>query len=242
MKKIKILALLSAVSAAFLLYNYLNNISEPVIVQVEKKNVVVASTDIFPNTLITEDMLIVKSFPVEAVHSLSISEKEEALGNVSASQIIAGEQILSSKLITPGESADDGTLAYAIEPGMRAVTVAVNSTEGLSNMILPENMVDIISEYSIEIDLENGDTKTVDYTVLLLQKVKVLAVDDNMTAAAKAAAEENYSSLTLQVTPQQAMEVSMTEYKGQLRAILRSPLDEGTTSLPPITVDKIIFR
>ena len=242
MKKIKILALLSAMAAAFLLYNYLNKISEPVIIQVEKTNVVVASTDIFPNTLITEDMLTVKSIPVEAVHSQSISDKAEVLGNVSSSQIITGEQILSSKLITPGESADDGTLAYAIAPGMRAITVAVNYTEGLSNMILPENMVDIISEYSIEIDLENGDTKTVDYTVLLLQKVKVLAVDDNMTAAAKAAAEENYSSLTLQVTPQQAMEVSMTEYKGQLRAILRSPLDEGTTSLPPITVDKIIFR
>lgn len=241
MKKIKILAFISAVAAAFLLYNYLNKISEPVIIQVEKTNVVVASTDIFPNTLITEDMLTVKSIPVEAVHSQSISDKAEVLGNVSSSQIITGEQILSSKLITPGESADDGTLAYAIAPGMRAITVAVNYTEGLSNMIMPENMVDIISEYSIEVEV-NGDTKTIDYTVLLLQKVKVLAVDGNMTAAAKAATEENYSSLTLQVTPQQAMEVSMTEYKGQLRAVLRSPLDEGTTSLPPLTVDKIIFR
>ncbi len=241
MKKIKILAFISAVAAAFLLYNYLNKISEPVIIQVEKTNVVVASTDIFPNTLITEDMLTVKSIPVEAVHSQSISDKAEVLGNVSSSQIITGEQILSSKLITPGESADDGTLAYAIAPGMRAITVAVNYTEGLSNMIMPENMVDIISEYSIEVEV-NGDTKTIDYTVLLLQKVKVLAVDGNMTAAAKAATEENYSSLTLQVTPQQAMEVSMTEYNGQLRAVLRSPLDEGTTSLPPLTVDKIIFR
>ena len=102
--------------------------------------------------------------------------------------------------------------------------------------------MDIISDYSVEVEYENGDTKTVDYTVMLLEKVKVLAVDGNMTAAAKAASEENYSSLTLQVTPRQAMEVSMTEYKGELRAVLRSPLDEETTSLPPLTLDRIIVR
>jgi|LSQX01.2.fsa_nt_gb pilus assembly protein CpaB len=242
MKKIKIIAFLSAVIAAYLLYNYLDKISEPVVIKVEKMNVVVAAADIFPNTEIIEDMLLVKELPVEAVHEQAISVKADALGNVSASQIIAGEQILSSKLITPGESANDGTLAYVIEPGMRAITVGVNYTKGLSNMIMPENMVDIISDYSIDVEYENGDTETVDYTVLLLQKVKVLAVDGNMTAASKAASEENYSSLTLQVTPRQAMEVSMTEYKGQLRAVLRSPLDEDTVSLPSLTIDKIIVR
>jgi hypothetical protein len=46
----------------------------------------------------------------------------------------------------------------------------------------------------------------------------------------------------LEVTPLEAMEVSMTEYKSSLRAILRSPLDEGTTSLPALTVDKVIFK
>lgn len=242
MKKVKIIAFLSAAAAAFLLYNYLNKISEPVIIQVEKTNAVVAAKDIYPNTLITDDMLTVKEMPAESVHAQALSVKDDAVGSVSSSQIIAGEQILSSKLIKPGQSTNDGTLAYAIEPGMRAITVAVNYTQGLSNMIMPENIVDIISDYSVEIEYENGDTKTVDYTVLLLQKVKVLAVDGNMTAADKAASEENYSSLTLQVTPQQAVEVSLTEYKGQLRAVLRSPLDEGTTSLPPLTLDKIIVR
>ena len=228
MKKIKIIAFISAVAAAFLIYSYLNKISEPRIIEVEKENVVLAAADIYPNTLITEDM--------------AISSKEDAVGSVSSSQIIAGEQILSSKLIKPGQSTNDGSLAYTIEPGMRAVTVSVNYTKGLANMILPENMVDIISEYSTELDTGNGDTKTVDYTVLLLQKVKVLAVDGNMTAAAKAASDENYSSLTLQLTPRQAMEISLTEYTGQLRAVLRSPLDEDTISLPPLTLDKIIVR
>lgn len=242
MKKIKIIAFISAVAAAFLIYSYLNKISEPRIIEVEKENVVLAAADIYPNTLITEDMLLVKEVAAEAIHLQAISSKEDAVGSVSSSQIIAGEQILSSKLIKPGQSTNDGSLAYTIEPGMRAVTVSVNYTKGLANMILPENMVDIISEYSTELDTGNGDTKTVDYTVLLLQKVKVLAVDGNMTAAAKAASDENYSSLTLQLTPRQAMEISLTEYTGQLRAVLRSPLDEDTISLPPLTLDKIIAR
>jgi pilus assembly protein CpaB len=133
-------------------------------------------------------------------------------------------------------------LAYKIEEGMRAITVAVSNTTGLSNMIIPDNRVDIIGLYSVEVEQPDGDTKTIDYTTMLLENVRVLAVDDKMTEQDKAASEETYVTLTLEVTPLEAMEVSMTEYKSSLRAILRSPLDEGTTSLPALTVDKVIFK
>jgi pilus assembly protein CpaB len=241
MKKVRILALILAIITGVLLYRYLDSVSEPVVVEIEKSNVVVAIADIPANIPITTEMIKLTQLPEESVHILAVKDINEVIGKVSSSVIIQGEQILSSKLITPGVG--NGTLAYKINEGMRAITVGVNNLTGLSNMIIPDNRVDIVGMYSVEVEQPGGgETKTIDYTTMLLENVRVLAIDDKMTEQDKAASEEEYVSLTLEVTPLQAMEVSMTEYKGSLRAILRSPLDEGTTSLPALTVDKVIFK
>lgn len=240
MKKVRILALILAIITGVLLYRYLDSVSEPVVVEVIKSNVVVAVADIPANIPITAEMIKLTKLPEESVHNLAVKDINEVIGKVSSSVIIQGEQVLSSKLITPGVG--NGTLAYKIEEGMRAITVAVSNTTGLSNMIIPDNRVDIIGLYSVEVEQPVGDKKTIDYSTMLLENVRVLAVDDKMTEQDKSASEEAYVSLTLEVTPLQAMEVSMTEYKSSLRAILRSPLDEGTTSLPALTVDKVIFK
>lgn len=240
MKKVRILALILAIITGVLLYRYLDSVSEPVVVEVIKSNVVVAVADIPANIPITAEMIKSTKLPEESVHNLAVKDINEVIGKVSSSVIIQGEQVLSSKLITPGVG--NGTLAYKIEEGMRAITVAVSNTTGLSNMIIPENRVDIIGLYSVEVEQPDGDTKTIDYTTMLLENVRVLAVDDKMTEQDKASSEEEYVTLTLEVTPLEALEVSMTEYKSSLRAILRSPLDEGTTSLPALTVDKVIFK
>lgn len=239
MKKVKIIALILAVITAVLLYNFLKTISEPVAVEISKTEVIVAAVDISPNVTITQEMIKFSEIPDEAVHAQAVRDVNEVIGKVSSSDIMTGEQVLSSKLIIPGEG--NGTLAYKITPGMRAITIAVNNINGLSNMIIPDNMVDIIGQYELEVT--NGtEKKNIDYTTMLLENVKVLAVDDNMTEQAKNESEEMYVSLTVEVTPLQAMEVNMTETKGTLTAILRSPLDEGTTSLPALTIDKVVFK
>lgn len=80
---------------------------------------------------------------------------------------------------------------------------------------------------------------------MLAESIKVLAVDDVIPQEGKKANTETgtaYTSVTLQVTVQQAMELSMAEYKGQLRLILRSPLDEGIVNPPTIKFDDIIIN
>lgn len=242
MKKVKIIAIISAIIVAVLIYNFLNKLSEPVVVEIAKTEVVLASQDIMPNIPITAEMLKVSEIPEEAAHLQAVKNIEDVVGKVSSSQIISGEQILSSKLITPGEATPDGTLAYSIEPGMRAITIAVSNITGLSNMIIPENKVDIIGQYTVSVPQPNGEEKEIDYSVMLLENVNVLAVDSSKTKQEKDASETAYVTLTLEVTPLQAMEVSMSEAKGQLRAILRSPLDQETTLLPALIIDKVIFK
>lgn len=239
MKKIKILAFLSAVITALLLYVFLSSLGQAEVV--ESAMVVTASVNIPVNTVITEEMVTLTELPVGAILNRSITEKKLVLGKVSKSEIFPGEQILNGKLISPGDSSN-GTLAYAIQPGNRAITISVGSTSGLSGMLKPQNKVDIISDF--EYELSTGDR--IFYTTMIVENVLILAVDSVLSQEGKSLNTNEtaspYLTITLQVTPQQAMELSMSEYKGHLRAILRSPLDETKTNLPSITLDNVVVN
>ena len=245
MKKIKFLALVAAVIAAVLLYNFLNTLDEKASVEVVKTGVVTASVNIPPNTPITDDMLDIKQLPVEAVHAEAVINEAAAIGKFSKYEIMAGEQVLYTKLISPEGGGGDGTLAYEIKPGMRAISIGVGNLSGLVGMIRPHNTVDIIAQLAKEEKQPDGEEKTIDYTTMIAENIKVLAVDDVISQEGKSKNSEtgtSYTSVTLQVTAHQAMELNMSEYKGQLRLILRSPLDEDIVKPPTIKFDDIIIN
>lgn len=245
MKKVKFLAFLTAVIAAVLLYFYLNSLNEKANVEVEKTGVVIASVNIPPNTPITDDMLEIKQLPVEAAHAEAVVNEAAAIGKFSKYEISAGEQVLYTKLISPEGGGGDGTLAYEIKPGMRAISIGVGNLSGLVGMIKPQNTVDIIAQFARDEKQADGEEKTIDYTTMIAENIKVLAVDDVIYQEGKEINTETgtaYTSVTLQVTAQQAMKLNMSEYKGQLRLILRSPLDEDMVGPPTIKFDDIIIN
>lgn len=245
MKKVKILAFVAAVIAAVLLYNFLNTLNQKAVVEVVKTGVLTASVNIPPNTPITSDMVEITQLPAEAVHAEAVVNEAAAIGKFSKYEITAGEQVLYTKLISPDGGGGDGTLAYEIKPGMRAISIGVGNLSGLVGMIKPHNTVDIIAQVQKPEKQPEGEEKIIDYTTMLAENIKVLAVDNIISQEGKTINPETgtaYTSVTLQVTVQQAMELNMSEYKGQLRLLLRSPLDEGVVSPPTIKFDDIIIN
>jgi pilus assembly protein CpaB len=231
-KKLKLIALIAAIITALLLYLFLNSIkSSP------QTDVLKAVVNIPSNTKVTAEMVTVAKISKDAIHPDAIKDPEMAVGKATQSDILTGEQILSAKLVSPGEGSNN-SLAYAIKPGMRAITVTVNERTGLSGMLKPQDHVDIISEFD--------NAESISYTTLVVENVTILAVDSVMGKEGKAVGKDGlaipYVTLTLQVTPQEAMTLSMTEYKGHLRALLRSPLDSKLTNLPSITFDSIMVK
>ena len=221
MKKVKLLALIAAVLTAFLLFIFLNSLNNHK--EIEKTGVIVASQDIPTDTPITESMIKLSKLPDEAVLTDSISDTSLVLGKVAKSEIIAGEQILGSKLVTAGDS-DGSSLSYILKPGMRAITIAVDGVSGVGYMIEPGNRVDIIAQY------QQADAA---FTKMIVQNVTVLAVDSNLSNKEKDAEKDTpYSTITLQVTPDQAMDLGFYEFSGHLCAVLRSPLDDKISNLP----------
>lgn len=236
MKKVKIIALLAAILAAVLIFFFFNTLSKSGLG--DTTEVVTAMGTIPANTAITEEMLQVKAVPDAALLSGYITEKEQVIGKVTKADIFSGEQILLVKLIAPGEIGND-TLAYAIEPGMRAITVSVDANTGLAGMLRPQNRIDLICD--LEYPPTGAEPKS--YSIVLAENVKILAVDNVLSENGKRSEEEGaaaYSTLTLEVNPAQTLEISMAVHSGQLRTVLRSPLDETITNLPNITVDTIM--
>lgn len=235
MKKVKLLALISAVITGLLLFAFLNAVSKPA--ETEKTNVIVAAADIPANTPITPEMIATAELPAESIVSGALSDSSAVVGKVAQETIYSGEQILGKKLIQAGDTGN-GTLAYALEPGSRAMSISVDETSGIAYMIVPGNYVDIMA-YFLQ---DNGTTKT-SYTTMILENIKVLAVDNVMSDQGKTnSSSVAYTTLTLQVTPKQAMELSMAQSEGQLTAILRSPLDDDQPYLPSVQLNNIMVK
>ena len=232
MKKIKILALLSAVVTAVLVFLFLNSLLN--MNNDEVRAVITAAQDIPPNTSITNEMITKKDLPVEAVIPGSTENTEDVVGKISKSEILTGEQILNGKLLKVGDS-NNGTLAYTLEPGMRAITILVDVTSGLSGMLKPKDRIDLIGEFEYTPQGQAANA----YTSMVVENIKILAVDSILAEQGKTDGSA-YASITLEATPKQAMEISMAVYKGQLRALLRSPLDKDNTNLPNITIDNVL--
>ena len=144
MKKVKVLAIVSALGTALLLFLFLSSLSQPA--ATATTSIIVAAADIPENTPITDSMIKISEIPVEAVVAGALTDKSEVIGKIANSVIHSGEQLLGAKLISTGESGGE-TLAYAIEPGMRAISIAVDESSGLAYMIIPGNNVDIIAQF-----------------------------------------------------------------------------------------------
>jgi pilus assembly protein CpaB len=133
-KKVKILALLSAIVTALLLFVFLSSLIK--FGGSDTSKIVTAAQDIPANTLITQEMLVSTDVPTDAVLPGAITKISDVVGKALKSDIYIGEQIISAKMIVPGETGD-GALSYAFEPGMRAITIGVDATSGVAGMLTP---------------------------------------------------------------------------------------------------------
>lgn len=220
MKKLQVIAIVAAILAGLGIYRLLQEISKPA--ETPKTEVVVAVADIPENTTITSDMVALKALPTEGLMDSVLTSVDDVVGKVASSDILNGEPVLSGRLVEVGEEANDtGTLAYVIDPGMRAYTLAVDSETGLMNLLKPGNRVDVILLYSY--NTGTGDQTQAEAAAhILLQNISILAVDNAM---GKAGSTEAYGTVTLAVTPAQAVILTYSEAAGSLRLVLRSSVD-----------------
>ena len=268
MKKIKLIALLAAIVTGIGIYQLLTELSRPA--EVPHRAAVVAAVDIKENTLITADMIRLQDIAEEALLPGCMTDPADVTGMVLSSDVYAGEQILSERLVVMGESsARSDTLAYVIKEGMRAVSISVNETAGLSPHLKPGNHVDLILTYNKEEEEpeagssdgrtqvpenaageESGGEKTDRGKTdpgkerKTVPASRMLLQDIEILAVGSVisrdvSGELSYGTLTLQTTIEDAMIITLAERTGSIRLLLRSPLDNGTGEFPEMTTDTV---
>jgi pilus assembly protein CpaB len=142
---------------------------------------------------------------------------EDFAGWVARDPFGPGEPITESKIVAPGSR---GFLAAVLSPGMRAVSVPVSNTSGISGFVLPGDQVDILITHSLADSSGKGDAKQHTAAETVLHDVRVIGIDqklDNKGGEAVVA-----KTATLEVTPKQSEIIAVASEIGKLSLSLRS--------------------
>ena len=125
-----------------------------------------------------------------------------------------GEPVLRSKITGPGQRA---SLASLLDEGKRAVTVSVDDVRGVAGFVLPGDFVDIV------IIADDGSPKRQSYSDILLEHVKVLAIDQ---VASEGEGQPTVAkAVTVEVTKEQAQKILLATNIGKLSLILARPVE-----------------
>lgn len=181
--------------------------------------VVVASRDIPALTAVTADMLTIKNVPADVVLANVFRKTGDVVGQTTQVQIVAGEQVLPTKVSTAtGSIAKFGadTPASAIVPaGRRAFSIALSQTAAAGGLVRAGDHVDLI--LSSDPGATEEGTASTGTACYVLQDAAVLATgaiitqttsdgDINGLASVETAGEN--STMTLAVTPTEVISLA----------------------------------
>jgi pilus assembly protein CpaB len=130
------------------------------------------------------------------------------------SPFVGDEPIIASKVSAPNQMA---SLSTVIEKGKRAVTVAVDDVRGVAGFIFPGDFVDVV------LTRTNNSTGPQDFAEVILQHVKVLAIDQ--MAGERQERPTVAKAVTVEVSPEQALRILLATNVGKLSLILRQPAE-----------------
>src|SRR5271163_5199033 len=145
------------------------------------------------------------------------------------SPFVGDEPIVASKVSAPNGRA---SLSTVIEPGKRAVTVAVDDVRGVAGFIFPGDFVDVALTRT---DNSNG---LQNFSEVILQHVKVLAIDQ--MAGERQERPTVAKAVTVEASPEQALRILLATNVGKLSLILRQPEEVALAPDAKIT-DRDLF-
>lgn len=205
----------------------LANMVQPIQPKETGVRILVAAKKLPAGTLLTPSHMKWQVWPEKGMTKQYIVEKKrkksEFTGAVVRTGISASEPIIEGRVVKPG---DRGFMAAVLTPGMRAISVQVNRTTGISGFVFPGDRIDLIVTHKFQIESQKKKKKAQQVSETVLAGVRVLAVDqttDDQDGKPKVA-----KTATLEVTPKQAEMVAVAAQLGRLSLSLRAlTIDEA---------------
>ncbi|WP_260484315.1 Flp pilus assembly protein CpaB [Sphingomicrobium flavum] len=191
--------------------------------------VLVAKKPLPVGTIIDAEALSFQAWPQELVQGAYYTEGGEdadpsqLIGRVVRNAISAGQPVTRGSLVGPD---DRGFLAAALGPGMRAISISVDSTTGVAGFIFPGDRVDLVLSQEIEVEGEGQNLRT---SETIVRNLRVLATDQRVTEQKNENGEVlvvQSETVTVEVTPKMAEKIAVArKIGGELSFALRSIAD-----------------
>ncbi len=217
------LAILLGLVAAYLANVYLGGVEkkQETVAQGSIK-VAVARVPMEFGTEITPDKIRLVDLPLASVPQGTFASINALLPmnkrRVALRPIAINEPILATNISGEGGRA---AISSVLRPDMRAASVRVNDVAGVSGFVLPGDVVDILITRSVA---SSQDGATQQITDVLLQNVRVIAIDQN--ADQKAEQPVISKTATLEVSQVDAQKLALGQQVGSLSLALRNVADQ----------------
>ncbi len=128
------------------------------------------------------------------------------------------------------------TVTLPITPGMRAVTIEVDAQAGIEGWALPGSKVDVILTY-----VQDGNLTS----KVIVQNARVLSYAGSATAPDESLAPRmprnvrSGSTITLEVSPGDALTIATSKALGTLGLLMRAPEDDKATATTEVNRSSI---
>lgn len=236
-------AVILAVLAATLSYRYLSRADERAREGVELVEALVAKDDIRRGTTGREaldaDLFETREVPRNAVPEMARRSIEGVAGLVASADVSQGQFIVNDTFVEPSGL---GGLSSALSAGMQAISVTVDAMHGVAGFVVPGDTVSVMVTTEVEDLIAVSEASAaarippLTTTAFLVPGVKVLAVGATTVAAPAAGTAGDRAastpapstSLTLEVTPREALQVAHAmQGAGQVYLSLNPPGFDG---------------
>ena len=208
--------------ATFTIYRYVSvktrvEVKPTSLVVVVKKDL---KDKIQPGTALNDHSLEMAEYPKDLIPADAARSLEQVRGRVAMVQLTPGEPVMFGRL-APKESAS--VLATRLKPENRACTVRVDDVSGVAGFIFPGDEVDVLMDIQIPNSSEH-------FSKIIMQKIRVLTIGQ-MWDSNGDKKPILVTTVTMEVSPDQAEALNLAAYQGKIRLALRGA---GSAELPPV--------
>jgi pilus assembly protein CpaB len=182
------------------------------------RTVVVAAVPLKFGTVLSSEALSEVPWPAAYFPAEAFASKDALVAGgqrIVLAAIAKNEPILASKITGPGQRA---SLSVMINEGKKAVTIRVDDVLGVAGFVQPDDRVDVLLTRNDRAMTGARPAAGTAYTDVLLQNVRVLAIDQFAERNTQA---KPVKAVTLEVETGDAQKLVLAASVGQLSLALR---------------------
>ncbi len=194
-------------------------------------DVVVPRRSLRRGEILRQDDLVTRPIPEQFydTNSVTASTFEVAIGQRVDFDIDEGRPLLWAHL----EGGQTPTFSGKVPQGLRAMTIRVDEINSISGFLQPKDRIDLLLTFG------DGVGKQI---FPLIQNLNVIATGVQTFVNKKGGADANraFTTITIQVTPEHAQKITLSQSLGKLTAMLRNPDDESPLSDKPMSMAQVL--